>query len=192
MNKSKGLTFVFSFIPGLGHFYLGAMNRGLQLMIGFFGAIFITNMLPFIGFAIPVIWFFGLFDALQQHRKMEESNEVIDTPFFPWEDVRTKKHWLGWALIIFGIMLMVERISFYFFGIHFYQLFQNMFFGVLLILLGWMLISGKNIFSSTKNNVTITDGNTSEDQEKHLEQTTTTPMDRDEKSVNDSVEEEDK
>lgn len=66
--KSKLITFILSFlVPGAGHLYLGLNKRGLQFMIGFFGCIAFSWLLFFIfPFAIAVIWFYALFDSLQQ------------------------------------------------------------------------------------------------------------------------------
>ena len=67
-RKSKFATVVLSALPGLGHMYLGWQQRGLFFMLAFFLAIFLTSMtggMLLVGFLIPVIWFYSLFDALQ-------------------------------------------------------------------------------------------------------------------------------
>ncbi len=146
MNKSKGLTFFLSFIPGLGHLYLGLMNRGLQLMILFISAIFFAEALRLIGLAIPIIWFFSLFDALQQHKNMQEKNEILDIPFIEWGDIQNKKFLFGWGLIILGAIYLFEKLSRYFFDWQVYEIVQNVLIGGLLVLVGYRLISGKSIF----------------------------------------------
>ncbi|WP_258112775.1 hypothetical protein [Alicyclobacillus sp. SP_1] len=66
--KSKFVTFLLSvFVPGLGHLYLGLQRRGLSFMISFFACIAFSWLLTFIfPFLLAVIWFYALFDALQQ------------------------------------------------------------------------------------------------------------------------------
>lgn len=68
IQKSKFLTFVLSFfVPGLGHLYLGLNRRGLTFMATFFGCIAFAWVLTLLApFAIAIVWFYALFDALQQ------------------------------------------------------------------------------------------------------------------------------
>lgn len=71
-RKSKFLTFILSFIPGLGHIYLGVIQRGMVfflatvfIVIGgvFFGFLGIFyDPLPFI--FLPFVWLASLVDAL--------------------------------------------------------------------------------------------------------------------------------
>lgn len=79
-------TILLSLIPGLGHFQLGLMNRGLTFLIGFFGMgamiVFVTaitgveGFLAFLG-VLPVIWLYSLFDAVGLlHRK--QKGEVLE------------------------------------------------------------------------------------------------------------------
>lgn len=65
--KSPFLTFILSWVPGLGHLYLGLNRRGLQFMIGFFVCVALIQLLPSVfPFAVAIIWFYALFDALQK------------------------------------------------------------------------------------------------------------------------------
>ena len=78
---------VLSFVPGLGHFQLGLMNRGLTFLIGFLGlgvmVIFITAMTHIDGLLIfmallPVIWVYSFFDGIQQLNKKQKGEELVD------------------------------------------------------------------------------------------------------------------
>lgn len=75
MNKSKFLTFLLSFCPGLGHMYLGYMRRGTSFMLMFFGVFFIISLLSGVlgalGWLAPIIWCYSLFDALNLRNAME-------------------------------------------------------------------------------------------------------------------------
>lgn len=78
---------VLSFVPGLGHFQLGLMNRGLTFLVGFLGlgvmVFFITVMTHIDGLLIfmallPVIWVYSFFDSIQQLNKKQKGEEMID------------------------------------------------------------------------------------------------------------------
>lgn len=99
-RPSKGLTLFLSFISGAGHLYLGAMSRGLQFMILFFGSIALADFLSFnfFPFWIPVIWFYALFDAMQ----LASQQTIEDKPLLPWSCL--KGPGMGWALIILGVL----------------------------------------------------------------------------------------
>ncbi len=71
-KKSKFLTFLLSFIPGLGHMYLGLMQRGLVFFLAT-GFVFLAGMffavmhifydpIPFV--ALPFIWLAAVVDSL--------------------------------------------------------------------------------------------------------------------------------
>lgn len=80
-RKSKAVTFLLSFIPGLSHIYLGFAHRAIIFFLLFFGAIagalgmiFLTNHEIFIiglGIALPIIWLVALVDAISLVDKLE-------------------------------------------------------------------------------------------------------------------------
>ncbi len=111
-KKSGFLTFVFSLMPGVGHYYLGLMNRGLQFMVAFFGVIAVGSFLdaPSIALFLPVIWFYALFDALQMGSMLSAGEPVEDIPPVPWDMIKVKDIWIGWGLIILGVYLVMQRI----------------------------------------------------------------------------------
>ena len=147
MNKSKTLTFFLSALPGLGHYYLGQMNRGLQMMALFFGSMFLLSFLRLdFAYVIIIIWFYSLFDVLQQHRKINEQKELIDPPLLSWEKLLPKKHWIGWFLIIIGLYSLLNRISLEL-GWEYYSLLRSITLSLILIIVGIYLISGKRLFS---------------------------------------------
>lgn len=145
MKKSKGLTFILSFVPGAGHLYLGLMNRGLQFLILFFGTIFISNMFitELFGFLLPVIWFYCLFDAMQQFNRIEETETVTDNPIISWAKFTKHKLLIGWTLIVFGIYVFVEKFILELYGWQYSSTFRTIFFAAMLILIGVYLLFGK-------------------------------------------------
>lgn len=70
-RKSKFLTFIFSFIPGLNHTYLGYTARGAIFFFAAVADVLLTVFLSATGYfyepitlvALPVIWLFGLVDS---------------------------------------------------------------------------------------------------------------------------------
>ncbi|MDM5154306.1 hypothetical protein QUF88_10795 [Bacillus sp. DX1.1] len=80
-----------SIIPGLGHFQLGLMQRGLTFLIGFTGLgsmiIFVTLLTHEEGFlvflaALPVFWIYNFFDAVQLLQKKEHGETLVDRTIF--------------------------------------------------------------------------------------------------------------
>lgn len=78
---------ILSFVPGVGHFQLGLMNRGLIFLIGFLGlgimVVFLSMMTQMEGLLIfmallPVIWIYSFFDSVQQLNKKQRGEELID------------------------------------------------------------------------------------------------------------------
>src|SRR5690554_3736087 len=105
-RPSKGLTFLFSCCTGVGHLYLGAMTRGLQFLLIFFGSIaaidiFYLNIFPF---WIPVIWFYGMFDALQ----LADQETIEDKPLVDWRQLTGAR--MGYGLIGLGLFLIVDDV----------------------------------------------------------------------------------
>ncbi|SHH86786.1 hypothetical protein [Clostridium grantii] len=70
-RKSKFLTFIFSFIPGLSHVYLGYAARGMLFLFAVIGDIALTIFLSYIGrfddvatlIPLPIIWLIALVDS---------------------------------------------------------------------------------------------------------------------------------
>ncbi|ULT57452.1 hypothetical protein L1999_02385 [Neobacillus drentensis] len=90
-DSERFYTIVLSFIPGLGHFQIGLMNRGLTLLGAFLGlavmVIFVTamsNRSEFMVFlaGLPIIWVYGFFDAAQQVNKKQRGEELVDRTIF--------------------------------------------------------------------------------------------------------------
>lgn len=139
--KSKFLTFVLSFLPGLGHLYIGLTRQGIELMALFFGTIWLTSIfggLPF-AFVIPVLFFYGIFDALQKRDRMAQGKPIDpDVTFFKNVnfDWFTQTKWVGWVIIGFGGLLLLKQA-----GAKLYvNGFNDIIVAVLLVLAGvWML-----------------------------------------------------
>lgn len=86
-DSERFFTIILSFFPGLGHFQLGLMNRGLTFMVTFFGMaamiFFVTILLQlnaFLLFAIllPVIWIYSFVDAMQMLSRKQKGEDLKD------------------------------------------------------------------------------------------------------------------
>ncbi|QDP39333.1 DUF6677 family protein [Radiobacillus deserti] len=86
-DSRRFYTILLSFIPGAGHFNIGLNQRGLTFLVGFFGigtmVLFVsvvTNQGGFMVFllALPIIWIYSLFDAIQHLTKIENGEKVED------------------------------------------------------------------------------------------------------------------
>jgi hypothetical protein len=111
-QKSVFLTFILSAFPGVGHYYLGLMNRGLQFMLFFIGGIVIGSFLdmPELAAFLPVIWFYALFDALQMVQAINSGQKIEDKPMIPWNQKMIGQKTIGWGFIIVGFLLLAKRI----------------------------------------------------------------------------------
>lgn len=114
MKKSKFLTFLLSCLPGLGHFYLGLMKRGVAMMASFLGIIGVVTALVqvtyFDGFLVflavlPVIWFYNMFDALSLCEQLKQNIEVEDiVPFTDMTESFTTGEKNRFLAILFGLV----------------------------------------------------------------------------------------
>lgn len=83
-RKSKFMTFLLSFIPGLSHFYLGYADRGLIYLI-IFGALCIgsiglavisyTDQFLVILLGVPIIWLVALIDSFSIMNSIKYGND---------------------------------------------------------------------------------------------------------------------
>ncbi|WP_234340123.1 hypothetical protein [Gorillibacterium timonense] len=90
-QNERFYTILLSFVPGLGHFQLGLMQRGLTFLVSFFGLFalvafvtFTTRVEGFLTFllALPIIWLYGMFDAVQLVTRKQRGEVVEDRSLF--------------------------------------------------------------------------------------------------------------
>jgi hypothetical protein len=155
-KKSKTIASLLSFIPGVGHLYLGLQKRGFQLLLSFFVAIYILDILrlSLFMFLIPIIWFYSFFDALQLVSKQND-DERKDIPVFQY--FTNHQRWIGIGLLVMGIYYMIDSvivpamtpylIDMFSFNLSnwYYNYFQTTIVCILLIGGGLRLLSGSKI-----------------------------------------------
>lgn len=145
INNQKLITIGLSIIPGAGHMYLGLQKKGLELMTIFFFTAYLMgylNMSLFF-FALPVIWFYSLFDAY--HNVEENRNEKWgeEISIFTWFQERPR--WVGWGLIFIGIAVILERMIAPYINYEIRHLFQTGIVALILILSGIRVLKGSKI-----------------------------------------------
>ncbi|OCA82999.1 hypothetical protein A8F94_17790 [Bacillus sp. FJAT-27225] len=96
-ESERFYTIILSLIPGLGHFQLGLMNRGVTLLASFIGlavmVMFVTGLtgrgefLVFLA-VLPIIWVYGFFDATLLLSKKQRGEELVDRTIFEEFELR--------------------------------------------------------------------------------------------------------
>ncbi|RXZ77170.1 hypothetical protein EBB07_33380 [Paenibacillaceae bacterium] len=129
LRKRRWLTFMFALIPGVGHLYLGFSKMGLQFMTAASLCIIFSISLPNIfPFALAILWFYQMFDALQkaawmklawseQQRMMYENHglavpwrfDFSAIPGFPQD--RINPVMIGASSVVAGILLLLITTS---------------------------------------------------------------------------------
>ncbi|HZK35012.1 MAG TPA: hypothetical protein VFD33_06865 [Bacillota bacterium] len=114
-NASRGLTFLFSLLPGGGHLYLGLMRRGVQLMTLFFACIFLVADilgLPEIGVPLCIITFFySLFDAQHANKAIRRGEGVRDADIVSMKGDSLNGYHYGIIAILLGFFFLFDRLE---------------------------------------------------------------------------------
>jgi len=115
-QNSRILSLAFSIIPGAGHMYIGQMEKGIQLMAGFFLTLYLSDFLSIsllLMFA-PILWFYSVFDIL--HRvsnpdKYTEAEGSFAGNFLRDNKINSKTgKYIGIGLVVVGCVLILNRI----------------------------------------------------------------------------------
>lgn len=97
-ESERFFALVLSFVPGLGHFQLGLMNRGMTILSAFLGLgimvmfiTFLSHRGEFIVFMalLPLIWVYSFFDITQQLARKQRGEPLVDRSIL--EDFETRR-----------------------------------------------------------------------------------------------------
>ncbi|MFS0725872.1 hypothetical protein [Paenibacillus sp. 1P07SE] len=113
-RRSRLLTTLLAVIPGAGHMYLGAQQRGLQLMGAFLLSFYLLDVLylTFFMFLVPVIWCFAFFDALQLGARYERMEGFIeDVPIV--SGLSGSRRWLGAGMILLAGYIVFNQFIYH-------------------------------------------------------------------------------
>jgi hypothetical protein len=104
------MRFVLSAVPGVGHMYMGLMQRGFQLLAGGIGLAIVLGMVfsPILGLYIPALICFSIFDAREAHLRLAQGLEVEDKGFFAVDQLPLmwNAKYIGYGLIAFGALAL--------------------------------------------------------------------------------------
>jgi len=120
-RKNKGLAVLFSFIPGVGHMYLGFMKMGVSIMGVFFAVIVLANYLEFWGLflLLPILWFYGFFDAVNKGYMTDEEYAKLEDKYLfsldklisdPGSIFAKGRLLLGVVITLIGVNLLFNRL----------------------------------------------------------------------------------
>ncbi|NLM21497.1 MAG: hypothetical protein GX207_07095 [Peptococcaceae bacterium] len=114
IQNHKIMAVIFSMIPGAGHMYLGQMIKGIQLMLAFMLALYLSDFLnlSLLMMFLPLLWFYSVFDVL--HR-VSNADKLQDTAYlesyFPAGELSGKAgKYIGIGLVVVGCLMILERI----------------------------------------------------------------------------------
>lgn len=114
-TPSPFLSFLFALVPGVGHMYMGLTQKGIQLMVLFFGSLYLSQHLflfrdfwPLV--VAPATWFYSFFDALETSRRLGQNEVVEDRPLIEMDRLLERGSLWGWILIVLGGITLMERI----------------------------------------------------------------------------------
>ena len=154
-GRSSAWAGILSLIPGLGHMYLGQLDKGLGIMAGFLLIVLLNNFLRFnFAFvAVPLLWFYSVFDTLAQLPMLKEGKSSTATTETP-----AAGRWLGYALVGGGVLLLVERLLIPFMDPQLIQYLQPLVLALVLIIVGVRLLFGAQVPEKTAPDKATEDG----------------------------------
>lgn len=122
MRKSRVLTFLFAFIPGAGHMYLGSMKKGVSIMLAFslIIAIFAFFNLGLFTIFLPVLWFYAFFDTFNIFGMSPEQRALYEDKFCfgldvlleqgVFDIVKKRPRIVGGCLIFLGSWMIFDNL----------------------------------------------------------------------------------
>lgn len=90
-QQEKTKVMMLSIVPGLGHMYMGLLQRGITLLITFaagFGIVLFTAVvldslvILILWLALPIIWIYGIFDAMSLLNRKQKGEDLVDQSLF--------------------------------------------------------------------------------------------------------------
>ncbi len=107
MRRSPGAALFLSFLPGLGHVYLGLHARAAVIFLAFFTAVTLADHNGSLGLVAAFLWFFGLIDAYRQAQLINLGQRDVSPASSASRGTGTLA--LGVFLTIVGLILLVDR-----------------------------------------------------------------------------------
>lgn len=156
-QKNRFWTFILSLMPGAGEMYFGLYRQGVSLMLLFFVILLVPLILQVSALSLlcVILWFYSFLHTHNlRSRPLDEFCQLEDR--YLWEGLSHTFQWnnrnktvVAVALIVIGAFLLWENLFAWlgwffggFLGNFFYRL-PRAVIGVLVLLLGIWLITGK-------------------------------------------------
>lgn len=113
-QNNKILALIFSVVPGAGHMYIGQMEKGIQLMVGFFLTLYLSDFLnlSLLLMAAPLLWFYSIFDIMHKvnNPEKEQKPTYFGTMFRDNQLSGKAGKYLGIGLIVVGALMVLNKI----------------------------------------------------------------------------------
>ncbi len=106
LRRSPGWALVLSFLPGLGHVYLGLYSRAAAIFLAFLTAQVLADHADQLEIVAIFIWFFGLIDA---YRMAQLLNAGGPEPEFPRPRRGEGRLGFGVFLVVVGLVLLINN-----------------------------------------------------------------------------------
>ncbi|GGO07604.1 hypothetical protein [Saccharibacillus kuerlensis] len=123
-KKRKAIACLLSaVIPGTGHVYLGLIQKGISFMLIILlvaesllyfsstGMRINVPLLILLGLTIPIIYFYSVYDVLQETDQVNERRQVLDSEVYNWRKS------MKFALVLIGegtlLLLLHSRPSWF-------------------------------------------------------------------------------
>lgn len=163
-QRSKGATVLCALLPGAGHMFMGFMKRGVSFMGLFFLILFLSSWLGIgpLMYLLPVLWFYAFFECINMAWASAEEFSLLQDGYLfqsgnlPMINSVPSRRWAfygGILLVFLGIYLLFSKIASEFYNCmtdyavrvlsSVVSLFPQIFFGIVIILIGIRLIVGK-------------------------------------------------
>jgi len=164
-KRGRGMTFIFSLIPGAAEMYMGFMKKGISLMAIFILCFVVPSMFRvsdvFILFAV-LVWFYSFFHARNlaacneaEFRLLED--EYVWSSFLAGKEIKisnpTLRKWGAVILIVFGVTQLWKTVAswiYYLIPDHMWEMasmlvdeIPRVLIALVIILIGIKLIAGK-------------------------------------------------
>lgn len=161
-SNKKAIALALSIIPGAGHMYLGYQKKGLLIMGSFFFTVFFMGWLgvSLFLFVLPIIWFYSFFDAfhLVDDNGLESEDNSFTLP-------NIKSEWIGWGLIVIGIIVIIERVVYPFIDYEIRNYIQTSIVSIIFIVGGIKLLAKNKKIQKESNNEDAENNHSEEDEE---------------------------
>lgn len=115
VHRSKALTFFLSFIPGVGHWYLGLEVRGLWFIASFFGLIAVAAVLNagLLALVMGPLWLYAIADSMWAFDDLATGAGPDDRPAALFREslrVGLRRTYVGWGLVVVGLLSVINNL----------------------------------------------------------------------------------